>query len=107
MIESELAKEVGPLHRRDGSNLAKIRSLVENGIEPSPESVTIGSEEYRKLAGMIPRMIIEDDMLRVKLNVGGTPRTVIVCPVEFKPVIITDPHVQAHSVVNRTSEKSI
>ena len=93
VIESELAKEVGPLQKRDGSDLAKIRSLVENDIEPSPESVTMGSEEYRKLAGMIPRMIIEDDMLRVKLNVGGRPRTVIICPVELRPVIIRDAHV--------------
>ena len=57
-----------------------IRELVKNKVEPSQESLTIGSEEFRKLAGMLSRMTNEDGISRVRLNIRGAARTVIVCP---------------------------
>ena len=55
--ESYLAKHVGSLQKREDSDLAEIHALVQKKIEPSPESMTMGTEEYRRLAVMIPQMI--------------------------------------------------
>ena len=105
VVESPLAKAVGPLQHRDGSDLAKICELVQNGSEPSQESLTMGSEEFRRLAGMLPQMTIQDGILRVRLNVNDRHRVVIVCPIELRPLVIRETHLQAHSGVHRTYRK--
>ena len=105
VVESPLAKEVGPLQHRDGSDLAKICELVQNGSEPSHESLTMGSDEFKRLAGMLPQMTIQDGILRVRLNINDKHRVVIVCPIELRPLVIREAHLQAHSGVHRTYRK--
>ena len=105
VVGSELHREIEPLQSRDGSDIAMIRKYVKDNVEPSQESLTMGSEEFRKLAGMLPRMTISDGILRVKLSVKDRPRTVIVCPTELRPVVVKETHTQTHSGVNRTYQK--
>ena len=105
VVESPLAKEVGPLQHRDGSDLAKICELVQNGSEPSHESLTMGSDEFKRLAGMLPQMTMQDGILRVRLNINDKHRVVIVCPIELRPLVIREAHLQAHSGVHRTYRK--
>ena len=105
VIESDLHKEIEPLQSREGSDIAMIRQLVKDKVEPSQESLTMRSEEFRKLAGMLSRMTIVDGILRVRLSIKDRPRSVIVCPIELRPVVIKESHMSTHAGINRTYRK--
>ena len=102
---SELHKEIVPLQQRVGSNTAIVRQLLVNQAQPSQDVLEQGSSELKKLCSLIPVMKIEDEILKVRVNVNNRHVWSIVCPTELRPLVIQQHHSQHHAGVNSTYKK--
>ena len=104
-IESELRKEIVPLQDRTGSDVALIKECVRKNQELPTGTLEQGSVELKKLCSLMPVMKIQDNILKVRLNVNNRHIWCIVCPKELRPVVIQQYHSQYHSGVNKTYKR--
>ena len=104
-IESELRKEIVPLQDRTGSDVALIKECVRKNQELPTGTLEQGSVELKKLCSLMPVMEIQDNILKVRLNINNRHIWCIVCPKELRPVVIQQYHSQYHSGVNKTYKR--
>ena len=104
--DSVRVDNLSSLQQQANTELARIYELVKTGSVPSEQETGKQSQEFKKMASLIPLMTIgKDGVLRVRLTQNGRAISCAVCPKSIRQNLIWQTHCLAHTGINRTTAR--
>ena len=88
-----------------GSELNSIKAHVNEQTTPCPKDIELGSDEFRRLAKLIPHMRVHEELLQLRTPDPDRDRWVNLCPRTLRSAVIWDTHGQHHAGISKTTKR--